>query len=76
MSDYRVNPPAPVISRPADQACPRCREEQLVDEVVTGRNSYRFCGVCGYDWEVQNTGPEAGRVPRRDVQSPEGWVQA
>ena len=31
-------------------AYPRCGEERLVDEVVTGPSSYRFCGVCSYDW--------------------------
>ena len=50
MTDYSVDPPAPIISRPADQACPRCGEERLVHEVVTGQNSYRFCDVCSYDW--------------------------
>ena len=49
VADYSVDPSAAIMSRPADQACPRCGEGQLVDEVVTGANSYRFCGACRYD---------------------------
>ena len=56
VADYSVTPSAAIMSRPADQACPRCGEGRLVDEVVTGANSYRFCGACRYDWVSRSDG--------------------
>ena len=56
MADYSVDPSAAIMSRPADQACPRCGEGRLVDEVVTGANSYRFCGACRDDWVSRSDG--------------------
>ena len=40
----------PAAAQDLPGTCPRCGEERLVDEVVTGRNNYRFCSVCSYDW--------------------------
>ena len=57
----RAMRPTPVAAQDPPETCPRCGEDRLVDEVVTGRNRYRFCGMCSYDWvsgsgwEVQKT---------------------